>query len=72
MPSARSRRKPRHSVNQKGVPVELRDTEYYGDYWASVALTHFMRDDDQKQPISDLIKKFPCARSSGIVAKERN
>jgi hypothetical protein len=51
------------------VPVQLKGTDYYGDYWASVALMHFMREADFELPIKNLIKKYPYAGSWDIVAK---
>jgi mono/diheme cytochrome c family protein len=56
-----------HRVNEKGIPEELRDTEYYGDYWASVVLLHSMREGDQKLPVRKLIEKYPYVKSSKIV-----
>ena len=56
-----------HTVNKKGVPVQLKDTEYFDDYWASVVLLHFMRDNDQKLPVAELVKKFPYKESRNIV-----
>lgn len=56
-----------HTVNKKGIPVQLKDTEYYDDYWASVVLLHFMRDNDQKLPVEELVRKFPYKESRNIV-----
>ena len=56
-----------HTVNQNGVPTLLKGTEYYGDYWASVALIHFMREGDQDLSTADLIKKFPYDTAKRIV-----
>ncbi len=56
-----------HRVNEKGVPVQLRDTEYYNDYWASVVLLHSMREGDQKLPLDKLVEKFPYRKSQKIV-----
>jgi hypothetical protein len=56
-----------HRVNEKGIPVQLMDTEYYGDYWASVVLLHSMREGDQKLPIRQLIEKYPYVKSNKIV-----
>jgi mono/diheme cytochrome c family protein len=58
-----------HTVNKKGIPVQLKDTEYYDDYWASVALIHFMREGDQKLPLSELVRKFPYQGSRQIVIR---
>ncbi len=58
-----------HTVNDKGVPLQLKDTEYANDYWASVTLAHFMRGGDQKLSIADLVKKYPYSKSSNIVVK---
>jgi mono/diheme cytochrome c family protein len=56
-----------HTVNKQGVPVQLRGTKYAKDYWASVALAHFMRSGDQKLSIDALVHKFPYKASSHIV-----
>ena len=56
-----------HRVNRKGVPVQLRNTGYYNDYWASVALLHFMRAGDEKLPVDKLMKKYPYQNSQKIV-----
>ncbi len=56
-----------HRVNDKGVPVQLEGTEYYNDYWASVALLHFMRAGDEKLPVKKLVEKFPYKRSQQVV-----
>jgi len=58
-----------HTVNGKGIPVQLRGTEYYNDYWASVVLIHFMREGDQKMPVAELMKKYPYSRAREIVRK---
>lgn len=58
-----------HRTNSKGVPVQLKDTGYYKDYWAAVTLVHFMREGDQKLAVTELIRKFPYERSSDIVAR---
>ncbi len=58
-----------HRTNSKGVPVQLKDTEYYNDYWAAAVLAHFMREGDQKLAVSELVKKFPYKKSREIVAK---
>ncbi len=58
-----------HSVNDKGVPVQLTGTAYEKDYWASVTLAHFMRSGDQKLSVKDLVKKYPYKASSEIVTK---
>jgi hypothetical protein len=56
-----------HRVNKKGVPAQLKNTGYYNDYWASVALLHFMRAGDEKLPIDKLMEKFPYQKSQEIV-----
>lgn len=58
-----------HTVNSKGVPVELAGTAYADDYWASVTLAHFMRSGDQKLSLKELLKKYPYEESSRIVEK---
>ncbi|NPA17320.1 MAG: hypothetical protein GXO05_06210 [Aquificae bacterium] len=58
-----------HTVNSKGVPVQLTGTPYENDYWASVVLIHFMREGDQKLSIEELIKKYPYKKSREIVEK---
>ncbi len=56
-----------HRVNDKGVPVQLQNTGYYDDYWASVVLLHAIREGDQKLPIDKLLEKFPYEKSRRIV-----
>jgi len=56
-----------HTVNEKGVPLQLKGTEYANDYWASVTLAHFMRGGDQKLSIKELVAKFPYKKSANIV-----
>ena len=56
-----------HTVNKKGVPVQLADTKYANDYWASVTLAHYMREGDQKLSIKELVKKYPHKKSSKVV-----
>ncbi len=58
-----------HTVNRKGVPVQLKETGYYDDYWASVTLIHSMREGDQKLPVADLVRKYPFVKSQDVVAK---
>ncbi len=58
-----------HTVNQKGIPVQLRGTDYYSDYWASVVLVHFMREGDQKMSLPELVKKYPYRRAKEIVMR---
>lgn len=58
-----------HTVDAKGIPVQLKGTDYYNDYWASVVLIHFMREGDQKLPMAELMKKYPYKRSKEIVIK---
>jgi mono/diheme cytochrome c family protein len=56
-----------HTVNKKGVPVQLTGTLYADDYWASVVLIHFMREGDQKIPIAKLVSQYSYERSRQIV-----
>jgi mono/diheme cytochrome c family protein len=56
-----------HTVNDKGIPLQLKDTEYAKDYWASVTLAHFMREGDQKLSIKELTAKYPYDKSTKIV-----
>ena len=56
-----------HTVNDKGVPLQLKDTEYANDYWAAVTLSHFMREGDQKLSIKELVTKYPYTNSTKIV-----
>ncbi len=56
-----------HTVNKKGVPVQLAGTKYENDYWASVTLAHFMRSGDQKLSVKELVEKYPYAKSTQIV-----
>jgi mono/diheme cytochrome c family protein len=58
-----------HAVNEKGVPVELLETEYCNDYWASVVFMHFMRKGDEKMSVAQLVEKYPYATARKIVAK---
>jgi mono/diheme cytochrome c family protein/protein required for attachment to host cells len=58
-----------HTVNDKGVPLQLAHTEYAKDYWASVTLAHFMREGDQKLSVDELVAKYPFAKSSEVVKK---
>jgi mono/diheme cytochrome c family protein len=58
-----------HTVNNKGVPVQLAGTAYQDDYWAAVVLMHFMREGDQKMTVPELIKKYPYAQAREIVLK---
>jgi len=58
-----------HTVNKKGVPVQLKGTGYYNDYWAAVTLIHFMRESDRKLPVAGLVKRYPFNKSREIVAK---
>jgi mono/diheme cytochrome c family protein len=58
-----------HTVNKKGVPVQLEGTAYANDYWASVTLAHFMRSGDQKLSVKELVEKYPYKASSDIVKK---
>jgi len=56
-----------HTVNKKGVPLQLKGTPYENDYWASVTLAHFMRAGDQKLSVEELVEKYPYKKSSNIV-----
>ncbi len=56
-----------HRVNDKGVPVQLQGTDYYNDYWASVALLHSMRAGDEKLPMDKLMAKYPYRKSQTVV-----
>ena len=56
-----------HTVNDKGVPSQLKGTKYANDYWASVTLAHFMREGDQKLSVKALVKKYPYAKSTKVV-----
>ena len=58
-----------HTVNGKGVPVQLKGTDYYGDYWAAVVLIHFMREGDEKTSLAELVAKYPYRKAREIVAK---
>ena len=58
-----------HTVNRKGVPVELAGTDYSGDYWASVVLIHFMREGDAKIAVEKLVRKYPYGKARAVVAK---
>ncbi len=57
-----------HTVNPRGVPVQLKGSAYYEDYWASVVLIHFMREADPGMPVEKLIEKYPYRRSREVVA----
>jgi len=56
-----------HTVNDKGVPAQLKGTKYENDYWASVTLAHFMREGDQKLSVKKLVKKYPYSKSTKVV-----
>ncbi len=58
-----------HTVNKKGVPLQLEGTKYANDYWSSVTLAHFMRSGDQKLSVEELVKKYPYSKSTNIVTK---
>jgi len=58
-----------HTINEMGVPVQLRGTDYFSDYWASVVLIHSMRGEDFELPVAGLLKKFPYQRSQEVVRK---
>ncbi|MFT7860570.1 MAG: hypothetical protein ABXS93_06510 [Sulfurimonas sp.] len=56
-----------HTVNDKGVPLQLQGTEYENDYWASVTLAHYMRGGDQKLSVKQLVEKYPYKNSAKVV-----
>jgi len=56
-----------HTVNKKGVPLQLKGTAYENDYWASVTLAHFMRSGDQKLSVKELVAKYPYKKSAKVV-----
>ncbi len=58
-----------HTVNEKGVPVQLVGTEYENDYWAAVTLAHYMRSGDQKLGTKGLVQKYPYKQSQDVVKK---
>ena len=58
-----------HTVNGNGVPLQLKGTAYYDDYWASVVLIHFMREEDRGVPAATLAEKYPYRQSRDIVAE---
>ena len=58
-----------HTVNGKGVPVQLTGTDYDDDYWASVVLIHFMREGDEKTPLAELAAKYPYGKAREVVTK---
>lgn len=58
-----------HTVNPRGVPVQLEGTEYSDDYWAAVVLIHFMREGDQKLDVLELTRKYPYAGACEIVSR---
>ena len=58
-----------HTVNKKGVPIQLNGTKYANDYWAAVTLAHFMREGDQKLSVKELVEKFPYKKASTVVKK---
>ena len=58
-----------HTVNKKGVPVQLKGSAYYNDYWASVTLIHFMREGDRRLPVADLIIKYSFKKCREIAEK---
>jgi hypothetical protein len=47
------------TLNDKGIPVQLMDTEYFNDYWAAVVLIHYLRNGDPKMPVAELVRKYP-------------
>ena len=55
-----------HTVNARGLPVQLAGTPYAEDYWAGVVLIHFMREGDQELPIPELIRKYPIEKSRAV------
>jgi mono/diheme cytochrome c family protein len=56
-----------HRVNEKGVAVQLRGTEYAQDYRASVVLLHVMHEGDRQLSIKKRIGKYPYRKSQKIV-----
>ncbi len=56
-----------HTVNKRGVPVQLSGTKYANDYWAAVTLAHYMREGDQKLSVKQLVKKYPYKKSAKVV-----
>ncbi|MDH4943754.1 hypothetical protein [Sulfurimonas sp. C5] len=56
-----------HTVNEKGVPLQLQGTEYENDYWASVTLAHYMRGGDQKLSVKQLVEKYPYDKAAKVV-----
>ena len=56
-----------HTVNKKGVPLQLKGTRYANDYWAAVTLAHFMREGDQKLSVDELVQKYPYSKSTKVV-----
>lgn len=56
-----------HRVNGRGVPVQLADTAYAGDYGASVVLIHAMRGADTALPVKKLVEKYPYEWARDIV-----
>jgi len=50
--------------------VQLEGTEYSNDCWAPVTREHFMREDDQKLEIKQLVKKYPYKNSTKIVTDD--
>ncbi len=57
-----------HAVNGNGVPVQLKGTSYYDDYYAAVTLMHYMRGNDFKLPVDELVKKYPYDAAKKLVA----
>ncbi|MFQ5890669.1 MAG: hypothetical protein ACE5JR_11535 [Gemmatimonadota bacterium] len=57
-----------HVVGPNGVPVQLGDTDYYDDYWASVVLLHYMRGEDFTLSIDELLANYPYEDAAAIVA----
>ena len=58
-----------HTVNGRGVPVQLSGTPYENNYWGAIVLIHLMREGDEKMPAADLVKKFPYRKSQDIVSQ---
>ena len=58
-----------HTVNGTGVPIQLKGTEYYTDYWAAVVLIHFMREGDRKLSVTELIEKYPFRKAREVFLK---
>ncbi|MEW6519802.1 MAG: hypothetical protein AB1461_10345 [Thermodesulfobacteriota bacterium] len=47
--------------------MQLAGTDYDEDYWAAVALIHFMREKDSRLPVAELVRGYPYSRARQIV-----